>query len=371
MTSAASKSKYICLAAGGTGGHVMPAICIAETLLADGHRILLLTDKRGARLIPAHIPHKILASASPFAGSAIKRILAFGQLTGGFAACLFMLATKRPSVLLGFGGYPAAAPICAAWCLGIPAVMHEQNAVIGRTNLMLARFTKTLFTSWPDNDRLPASTPIYQTGLPVRDSFTRIAPYKAPAKKNSSIRLAIFGGSLGAALFAEIIPAALALLPVSLRRRLAVTQQVREEQKIALDAFYKEHEIAAETKTFFENVADVMAEADLVISRAGASSVAEIACAGRAAIFIPFARALDNHQQANARQLCAHKGGILLSEADLSAQSLSEKLAELIKDDKMRQQLAASARRYARPDSARQIADYLVSCGTHQNKEAA
>ena len=183
MTSAASKSKYICLAAGGTGGHVMPAICIAETLLADGHRILLLTDKRGARLIPAHIPHKILASASPFAGSAIKRILAFGQLTGGFAACLFMLATKRPSVLLGFGGYPAAAPICAAWCLGIPAVMHEQNAVIGRTNLMLARFTKTLFTSWPDNDRLPASTPIYQTGLPVRDSFTRIAPYKAPAKK--------------------------------------------------------------------------------------------------------------------------------------------------------------------------------------------
>ena len=371
MTSAASKSKYICLAAGGTGGHVMPAICIAETLLADGHRILLLTDKRGARLIPAHIPHKILASASPFAGSAIKRILAFGQLTGGFAACLFMLATKRPSVLLGFGGYPAAAPICAAWCLGIPAVMHEQNAVIGRTNLMLARFTKTLFTSWPDNDRLPASTPIYQTGLPVRDSFTRIAPYKALAKKHSPIRLAIFGGSLGAALFAEIIPAALALLPVSLRRRLAVTQQVREEQKTALDAFYKEHEIAAETKTFFENVAEVMAEADLVISRAGASSVAEIACAGRAAIFIPFARALDNHQQANARQLCAHNGGILLSEADLSAQSLSEKLAELIEDDKMRQQLAASARRYARPDAARQIADYLVSCGTHQNKEAA
>ena len=371
MRATLSNSKYICLAAGGTGGHVMPAICIAETLLADGHRILLLTDKRGARLIPAHIPHKILASASPFAGPAIKRILAFGQLAGGFAASLFMLATKRPSILLGFGGYPAAAPICAAWCLAIPAVMHEQNAVIGRTNLMLARFTKALFTSWPDNKRLPANTPIYQTGLPVRDNFTQIAPYKATTKKNSPFRLAIFGGSLGAALFAEIIPAALALLPVSLRRRLAVTQQVRDEQKTALDAFYREHEITAETKTFFENVAEVMAEADLIISRAGASSVAEIACAGRAAIFIPFARALDNHQQANAQQLCAHKGGFLLSEADLTSQSLSEKLAELMEDNAMRQQLASSARAHARPDAARIIADYLVSWDTHQNKEAA
>ena len=157
-------------------------------------------------------------------------------------------SNKAAFYLAGLWGYPAAAPICAAWFLGIPAVIHEQNAVIGRTNLMLARLTKTLFTSWPDNKWLPASIPIYQTGLPVRDSFTRIAPYKAPTKKNSSIRLAIFSGSLGAALFAEIIPAALALLPVSLRRRLTITHQVRKEQKTALDDFYKEHDIAAETK---------------------------------------------------------------------------------------------------------------------------
>lgn len=370
MSLSTKKPQYICLAAGGTGGHVMPAICIAERLLADGHQILLLTDKRGAKLIPAHLPYKRLASASPFAGSVVRRIGAMIQLAGGLMSCLITLAGRRPEVILGFGGYPAAAPIFAAWCLNIPAVMHEQNAVIGRTNLMLARFTKALLTSWPENKESLGQTPVLCTGLPVRERFTAIKPYK-PRTAASPFQLAIFGGSLGAALFAEIIPAALAQLPASLRRRLRVTQQVREEQKEKLDAYYQAHEINAETRIFFDDVDAVMAHSDLIISRAGASSVAEIACAGRPAIFIPFGKAMDNHQEANAQELCAHKGGLLLQEADLKASKLSQHIAELIENNSLRLEMAQNARCRAKKDAATMITDHILSYGDAQNKEAA
>lgn len=370
MSQTQPTSVYICLAAGGTGGHVMPAICIAEQLLSEGHQILLLTDKRGAQLIPNHLSYKVVNSASPFAGSAIRRVAALFQLGAGLANCLFNLALKRPAVMLGFGGYPAAAPIFAAWCLGIPAVMHEQNAVIGRTNLMLARFTKALLASWAKNQNLPATTPVVHAGLPVRTEFTAIKPYSLNSD-TAPFRLAIFGGSLGAALFADIIPAALASLPSPLRSRLIVTQQVRPEQKQALDRFYQQHGITAETSSFFTNVADIMAQSDLLISRSGASSVAEIACAGRAAIFIPFARALDNHQQANAEQLCSHNAGILLEEAQADAQTLAKKIAELMQENDLRLTLARNARKQAQAKATTTITDYILSYGTAQNKEAA
>ena len=369
MSLSTTKPQYVCLAAGGTGGHVMPAICIAERLLADDHQILLLTDKRGAKHIPAHLPYKILASASPFSGSVMRRLGAMIQLARGLMSCLITLAGKRPTVLLGFGGYPAAAPIFAAWCLKIPAIMHEQNAVIGRTNLMLARFTKALLTSWPKNKGALGQTPVIHTGLPVRERFTAIKPYK-PKANTSPFQLAIFGGSLGAALFAEIIPAALAQLPGTLRRRLKVTQQVIEEQKKSLDEFYHAQGINAETRIFFDDVDEVMAHADLIISRAGGSSVAEIACAGRPAIFIPFAKAMDNHQQANAEQLCAHKGGLLLPEADLQAAELSQRIATLMKDKSLRLEMAKNASKRAKKDAPAMIADHLLSYRDAQNKEA-
>ncbi len=370
MSFRTSKPQYICLAAGGTGGHVMPAICIAECLLADGHQILLLTDKRGAKLIPAHLPCKILASASPFSGSVMRRLGAMIQLAGGFVSSLITLAGKRPTVLLGFGGYPAAMPIFAAWCLNIPAVMHEQNAVIGRTNLMLARFTKALLISWAKNNSALGRTPVIETGLPVRERFNAIKPYK-PKASTASFHLAIFGGSLGAKLFAEIIPAALAQLPSTLRHRLKVMHQVREEQKKTLDEFYRAHEINAETCIFFSNVDDIMAHADLIVTRAGASSVAEIACAGRPAIFIPFAKAMDNHQQANAEQLCAHKGGLLLPEADLQVSALSQRIATLMENKSLRLEMAKNARALAKKDAAAMISDYILSYRKTQNKEAA
>ena len=365
-----TKPQYICLAAGGTGGHVMPAICIAERLLADGHQILFLTDKRGAKLIPAHLPHKILASASPFSGSVMRRLGAIIKLAGGLISCLITLAGKRPAALLGFGGYSAAAPTFAAWCLNIPAIMHEQNAVIGRTNFMLASLTKALLISWPKDKKTLGKTPVIHTGLPVRERFNTIKPYK-PKASTSPFQLAIFGGSLGAALFAEIIPAALAQLPRTLRRRLKVTQQVREEQKKSLDEFYHAQGINAETRIFFDDVDEVMAHADLIITRAGASSVAEIACAGRPAIFIPFAKAMDNHQQANAEQLCAHKGGLLLPEADLQAAELSQRIATLMKDKSLRLEMAKNASKRAKKDAPAMITDHLLSYRDAQNKEAA
>ena len=370
MSTVQPTSVYICLAAGGTGGHVMPAICIAEKLLAGGHQILLLTDKRGAQLIPNHLSYKVVSSGSPFSGSAIRRLANLFQLGAGLVNCLFKLTVKRPAVMVGFGGYPAAAPIFAAWCLGIPAVMHEQNAVIGRTNLMLARFTKALLASWPENQTLPATTPIIHTGLPVRAEFTEIKPYRLNAD-TAPFRLAIFGGSLGAALFADVIPAALASLPAPLRKRLIVTHQVRQEQKEALDKFYQQHDITAETSSFYANVADIMAQSDLLISRSGASSVAEISCAGRAAIFIPFALALDNHQQANAEQLCAHNAGILLTETQADAATLSDKITKVMHENDLRLTLAKNARNQAQTGATKAIIDHILSYSIAQNKEAA
>ena len=360
----------IWLAAGGTGGHVFPAIHTAHALMADGFEVMMVTDRRGKRLLPAELPQAVIAAASPFAGSPFSRIVALMKLSAGFVQCLALLLRKRPVAVVGFGGYPAAAPTLAAWLLGVPVWLHEQNAVMGRTNQMLSKLVHQVFTSWPETKGLPASARHLYTGLPVAEAFTNLPEY-AQNKVYKELHLAVFGGSLGARLFADIIPQAVGKLPAQLKQSLRVSQQAREDQIPALQAIYTDQNITADIRPFFADVPGVMASADLVISRAGASTVAELAAAGRPSLLIPFAGALDGHQRANADQLVRIGGAVCVDEQDASSAHLATLLTELLGADEPRQKQALSARKIARPDAAAQICSVLKQHFSSPSREAA
>ena len=357
----------IALAAGGTGGHVFPALAVAELLQARGMDTLMLTDRRGARLMQGHNP-RILAAASPFQGGMLRRLVAMAKLSGGFVSALALLLRRRPAAMIGFGGYPAFAPMLAARATGIPSLLHEQNGVLGRANRMLARLAGHLATSWPDTSGIPAGQRTEITGMPVRQAFfnsPEIADGNAghpnsDAAPDDSIRLTIIGGSLGAAVFASLVPDALATLDVATRRRLHVTQQCRAEQLDQLTARYAKLGITAEIRSFFDDMPAVLAASHLVISRAGASSIAELAAAGRAALLVPFAGAMDDHQTANARTFEATGGGICLAETELSATTLAGHLSRLLGDASQLGAMGRAARSLAMPDAAARIADYAL-----------
>lgn len=350
------------LAAGGTGGHIFPALALAGALQGNGHRVRLITDKRGARLIrqqqASDVPLHVISAASPFAGSGVKRLVALAQLSFGFVQSLLILARRQPAGVIGFGGYPSAPPLLAAKLLKKPAALHEQNGRIGRANLWLADLAGHLWLSWQDSTPLPKRAHITHTGLPIRADFTNIAPYVA--KQSQRLRLLIIGGSLGAAIFADRLPEVIASLPASIQHRLDIRQQARKEQINVLAARYTELDIKAEIAPFFTNMAEQMAEADVIISRAGASSVAEIAAVARPALFIPFAAALDDHQTANANQLANAGGAWVLSEEDAKTDKLADTLNRLLEGPALRQELADRARSLHTANSVTKMTELAV-----------
>ena len=360
----------IWLAAGGTGGHVFPAIHTAHALKSRGFEVLMITDKRGKKLLPKELKQTVIAAASPFAGSRLSRLFALVKLSAGFVQSLALLLHKRPQAVVGYGGYPAAAPTLAAWLLRIPVWLHEQNAVMGRTNQMLSRLVRQVFTSWPETRGLPSSVQQLHTGLPVSEAFAALPEYK-PAKKTNLLHLAVFGGSLGARLFADILPQAVGHLPAELKQSLQISQQARDDQIPALSATYAEQNITADIRPFFADVAGVMASADLIICRAGASTVAELAAAGRPSVLIPFALALDGHQQANADQLVHIGGAVSVSEKDASAVYLAKLLTDLLSTPERRREQARAARTVACPDAAKQICSVLEHHLSSPSQEAA
>jgi len=354
----AARKPLIALAAGGTGGHVFPALAVAEALRGAGIDTLLMTDRRGARLIPP-AGRSVLAAASPFQPGLPRRGLAMLKLGFGLVQALALMLRRRPAAMVGFGGYPSFAPLLAARLTGVPALLHEQNAFLGRANNLLARWTGHLALSWPDTANLPPAVTSFVSGMPVRSAFFTIAP--RPDKDNGQLSLTVIGGSLGAAVFAELVPAAVAALPDTLRSRLTVTQQCRAEQCEALTAAYAAIGVAAEIAPFFEDMPARFAGADLVVARAGASTVAELAAAGRPALLIPFAGAMDDHQTANARQLEAAGGGLCLAETGLDAAALAAEISRLLGDSAGRRAMGRAGRDIAAPDAAMAIADYVMA----------
>jgi UDP-N-acetylglucosamine--N-acetylmuramyl-(pentapeptide) pyrophosphoryl-undecaprenol N-acetylglucosamine transferase len=356
--------RSILLAAGGTGGHLFPAFALAEALGRRGYAVDLATDMRGDRYgtgFPARaiyqLPSATLPSKSPVA------IAKTGiTLSRGILAARRLLKKLQPAVVVGFGGYPSFPPLMAARMLKIPTALHEQNAVLGRANRMLAKYVSAIATSFEQtkfiDDALAKSCRF--TGNPVRALVLEAAarPYQTP-DSSGPISLVVFGGSQGARYFSEAVPPALSLLPEALRRRITLTQQAREEDADAVKAHYASAGIAAEIAPFFKDLPARMAASHLVIARAGASSVAELSVLGRPSILVPLPHALDNDQLQNATRLAESGGAWCIEQKVLTPERLASEIAGILQDPQRLAHAAAAAKGAGRPDAVLRLADLV------------
>ncbi len=371
MTSA----PLIALAAGGTGGHMTPAHALWEELAARGCEVLLITDRRGAA-VPGICPgvrRATLDSGRMAKGLAGK--LATGLRMGrNVLRARAILEIARPAAVVGFGGFPAFSALAAARSMGIPNCLHEQNAVLGRTNRLLAPGADSVALSYPETRRLSVGqTPISVTGNPVRAAVARLAakPYIAP-DADGLVRLLVIGGSLGARVLSDVVPDALALLPPHLRQRLQVSQQCRDEDLARVRARYENAGLAVELQRYFEDLPDRLQWAHLVIARAGASTLAELATAGRPAILVPLPSATDDHQTANARYFAESGAGWLMPQPDFTAQTLAKQLHRLVLSPDRLASAAAQALTLGRPDAAARLADLVLqTAGLRDAPQAA
>ena len=362
----------VVIAAGGTGGHFFPAEALANELARRGLRIALMTDARSGGLASPVFEQRerFVIRGAGIAGRGVVRagraVLALGA--GTLQACA-ILARLNPAVLIGFGGYPSVAPVLAARLLRHrPRVLlHEQNAVLGRANVRLARFADTLALSFETTTRVPAGANSVVTGNPVRPAVSALAG-AGYAPPGDSIRLLVLGGSLGARVFSDVVPPALAQLPPALRARLRLTQQCRAEDLERVRAAYAESGIDAELAPFFGNVAALLERAHLVIARAGASTVAELAVVGRPALLVPLPGAIDDHQTANARALTDAGGGWLMAQPSFSPGNLALRLERLLGEPLLLRDAAAHAAACGHAGAAVRLADLVEQ---HMIRESA
>jgi UDP-N-acetylglucosamine--N-acetylmuramyl-(pentapeptide) pyrophosphoryl-undecaprenol N-acetylglucosamine transferase len=353
----------IVLAAGGTGGHVFPAEALAEALLARGYRLALVTDSRGSAyggVLGGLETHRLpLSRMSGGIASRVRSVVSIGASVFRARSLLRRLA---PAAVVGFGGYPSLPTVLAATQQRIPTALHEQNAVLGRANRLLARRVDAIATSFPEvrflGSDLRGQTTV--TGNPVRPAIRalRLASYAVPAA-GEPFRILVVGGSQGASIFSKVVPAAAAILAPPLRARLEIAQQARAEDLQAARAAYAALGMSVDLRPFFDDVPARLAAAHLVVCRSGASTVAELATVGRPAILVPYPHATDDHQTANARALAALGGGWVSPNAEFNAMSLAERLSALLADPTPLTRAAAAAHQAGRPDAAERLAELV------------
>ena len=349
------------IAAGGTGGHMFPAQALAELLLAQGWRVKLSTDDRGARYaggFPDAVERQVVKSATTARGGLTGKLAAPFKIAAGVLAARRAFRRDRPSVVIGFGGYPTIPALSAAHLMGLPRMIHEQNGVMGRVNRMFAaRVHRVACGTWPTI--LPQGISGQHVGNPVRGAVLDRAasPYVAPGE--GALNLLVIGGSQGARVLSQVVPAAIAALPADLRARLQVSHQARPEDADQVTAAYAAAGIAAEVQPFFTDVPDRIAAAHLVISRSGASSLADITVIGRPAILIPFAAATGDHQTANAQALADAGAAHVHPESVLDADSLTRDIRAILTDPAQATAMAQAALTLARPDAARRLYDLV------------
>jgi UDP-N-acetylglucosamine--N-acetylmuramyl-(pentapeptide) pyrophosphoryl-undecaprenol N-acetylglucosamine transferase len=350
----------VALAAGGTGGHLFPAEAVASELVEGGARVHLLTDSR-VEAFAAHVSGIEIhcVRAGRLDRGPVRAAYGLAELTAGALQARRRLRRLAPQAVIGFGGYPSVPTMLAAASLGLPTLLHEQNAVLGRANRLLAPRVWRIATGFPEvaglrpSDRARA----VHTGNPVRLAILALGELGyAPPRPGGPIELLILGGSQGAHILSEIVPAALAALPPRLRVAFRVSQQARPEDLAAVTAAYAETGIAAEIETFFADVPQRLARTHLVICRAGASTVAELAAVGRPALLIPYPYAADDHQTVNARAFVAAGGGWTAAQADLHADTLAARLERLLDDGTALTLAAQRAAGFGRRAAARDLA---------------
>ena len=355
------------LAAGGTGGHMVPAHAVAAELRSRGHGVLLITDERGARFpglfenVAVHV-----LPAGRLGGGPIGWLKAAGSVIRGRAEAKRLYRDHRPDAVVGFGGYPAFPSLVAASAMKIPTVLHEQNAVMGRVNRLLASEAEAVGVAYDEIDRLKprnrAKTVV--VGNPVREEIARLGEMPFPPfDEVAPLKILVTGGSQGAAILSQVVPEGLGMLDPSLRRRLQVVQQCRPDDIERVRSQYAALGIPAELMTYIEDMAAKLGDCHLMIGRAGASTIAELTAAGRPAILVPYAAATDDHQTANAREMVKAGGARAIKQENFTPDVLARQIEALAMDPVALNNAAARALSVGRPHAARDLADLIERVG--------
>jgi UDP-N-acetylglucosamine--N-acetylmuramyl-(pentapeptide) pyrophosphoryl-undecaprenol N-acetylglucosamine transferase len=355
----------ILLAAGGTGGHLFPAEALAHEMVERGWKVHLATDDRAERFaahFPAAAVHPI-ASATFGSKNPIALARSFWTIWRGVRQASEVIRRIKPEVAVGFGGYPTIPPLYAANRRGVPVIVHEQNAVMGRANRMLAPRVTAIGSSFPEIALLDPilKSKVTLVGTPVRPNVIAAASTRyEPPRANDTLRLVVFGGSQGAKVFADVMPDAIALLEPALRNRLSIVQQVRGEDRGRVRTPYEKIGIDTEVADFFTDLPARIADSHLVVSRSGASTVAEVTAIGRPAIFVPLPNALDQDQLNNARVVERAGGAVIIEQPDFTPQRVAAELTTLLKDSDRLGRMAANARSVGVLDGSERLAELVM-----------
>lgn len=362
-----SITRHFVLAAGGTGGHMMPAHALAAELIARGHQVALITDERGAKIpglfdgVQTHVLPAGRITKNPMSWPGGARAILKGR-----RMALQLFDTFQPSAVIGFGGYPAYPALIAARAAKIPTAVHEQNAVLGRVNRMVANWVTAIATSYPDVVQIAEKNlkKVTLVGNPVRDEILELRDQPYPAIDGEAVfSILVVGGSQGATVLSDVVPDGLAMLPPALTRRLQVTQQCRIEDIDAVRARYAKLGIPADLATYMTDMPEKIAWAHLVIARAGASTIAELTAAGRPAILVPLPSATDDHQSANVREMVAAGGARAIPQSLFTPVELAKQMQKLGLEPVGLTNAAKAAHGCGRPHATRDLANLIEGLG--------
>ena len=355
------RQPFLMIAAGGTGGHMFPAQALAEEMLKKGWRVKLSTDARGARYTGG-FPHTTeieqISSATFARGGLLAKALVPFRIAGGVISAAFKMMRDKPDIVVGFGGYPSIPAMSAAMLLRLPRMIHEQNGVLGRVNTLFApRVDAVACGTWPTD--LAEGIEGVHVGNPVRASVLDRAGAGYIQPGDYPMDLLVIGGSQGARILSDMVPPAIAQLPIDMLHNLRISHQARDEDEERVRAYYETEGINADVQPFFQDVPRRMSEAQLVISRSGASSVADISVIGRPSILIPFAAATGDHQTANARGLVDADAAILIPESALTIDTLSEQISAILNDPSAAGKMSRAALSVGKPEATQTLVEMV------------
>lgn len=333
-------NKKIVIAAGGTGGHIFPAQSLAEILIQEGYEVILVCDKRADQFLQGAFKdiERYYITSDKHTTSKLRKIISYSKLCFSIMKVLKFFGSKKPNLIIGFGGYPTFPTLAAAKILRIKTAVHEQNAVLGVVNRFFASVVDRIFISFQPTLKLNHPNKSVLAASMVRKQIK-----KTEKKKDSHLRVVVIGGSQGAQVMTDFVPDAICSLDKSLQKKLIVHQQARDVLIEETKSKYKEFKGKIIISDFFDNVGELMNEADLIICRAGASTIAEVEFLGKAAIFLPYPHAVDNHQYYNALNLVDKGAGILIIQEELTKNLLASKIEKLLIDESYRESIEQNA----------------------------
>ncbi len=358
------RAPKIILAAGGTGGHMMPAEAVADKLVAEGYKVSLVTDKRGMAIgnVMVDLDKTVLDASSHMGGGFVGKIRSAISIAQSTLKVRRQFKKEIPSIVVGFGGYPSLPAVMAARSLGIPFVLHEQNAVLGRVNRTMSKDAELIALSVANTEKIPFGVKTQVTGNPVRTLIAKLAniAYAVPLGFGN-IRIFVIGGSQGARILSDVVPEGLKHLHDEYRNRLDIIHQARPEDVERVRLAYEEAGITADVKPYFDDIGGILLRTQLVICRSGASTLAELTAMGRPAILVPLKIAADDHQMANARIVEEAGGGWIMAEEDFTPEALSKKLNKMFEDMGDLRNGSDGMREIAHLDAADKLANIVIN----------